>query len=40
MLVDLKSGVQIGRQVPIDVRRGTSVRRFLGAAGKAANLGG
>lgn len=29
MLVDLKSGVQIGKQVPIDVRRGTSVRRFL-----------
>ncbi|MFY9975827.1 MAG: PDZ domain-containing protein [Chromatiaceae bacterium] len=29
MLVDLKSGVQIGRQVPINVRRGTSVRRFL-----------
>jgi predicted metalloprotease with PDZ domain len=29
MLADLKRRVQIGRQVPIDVRRGTSVQRFL-----------
>jgi len=29
MLADLKRGVHIGRQVPIDVRRGTRLQRFL-----------